>query len=92
MQNLDDGMLLYHGSYCEVVSPDLQKCAPYKDFGKGFYVTTSYDQAKNFVATSLKKAKAQKMVDEAQEHGVITIFRYMPVENVEIRLPQSHWL
>ena len=41
MQNLDDGMLLYHGSYCEVVSPDLQKCAPYKDFGKGFYVTTS---------------------------------------------------
>ena len=95
MQNLDDGMLLYHGSYCEVASPDLQKCAPYKDFGKGFYVTTSYDQAKNFVATSLKKAKAQKLVNEAQEHGVITIFRYMPFGSVHVKIYEeanAEWL
>ena len=34
MLNLVDGMVLYHGSYCEITSPDLDKCAPYKDFEK----------------------------------------------------------
>ena len=46
MLNLVDGMVLYHGSYCEITSPDLDKCAPYKDFGKGFYLTTSYQQVR----------------------------------------------
>ena len=32
MLNLVDGMVLYHGSYCEITSPDLDKCAPYKGF------------------------------------------------------------
>lgn len=58
MRKLVDGMLLFHGSYCEISAPDLEKCAPYKDFGKGFYLTSSYEQAKNFINTSLKKAIA----------------------------------
>lgn len=33
MLELFDGMLLYHGSYCEVRTPDLEKCAAFKDFG-----------------------------------------------------------
>ena len=32
---------IYHGSYCEVKEPDLAKCAKRKDFGQGFYLTTS---------------------------------------------------
>ena len=31
MLELSDGMLLYHGSYCEVKTPDLAKCASFKD-------------------------------------------------------------
>lgn len=27
MRNLSDGLILYHGSYCEVKEPDLAKCA-----------------------------------------------------------------
>ena len=42
---LKDGFVLYHGSYCEVKEPDLAKCAKRKDFGQGFYLTTSKDQA-----------------------------------------------
>lgn len=42
MLELSDGMLLYHGSYCEVKTPDLAKCAAFKDFGKGFYLTSLY--------------------------------------------------
>lgn len=47
MQKLSDGMLLYHGSYTVVNTPDLAKCATRKDFGKGFYLTTSKKQAEN---------------------------------------------
>ena len=55
MLQLTDGMLLYHGSYCEVKTPDLAKCANYKDFGKGFYLTSSKKQAGEFTGTSMKK-------------------------------------
>ena len=35
MLELKDGLILYHGSYCEVKEPDLGKCAKRKDFGQG---------------------------------------------------------
>jgi hypothetical protein len=76
MLELSDGMLLYHGSYCEVKTPDLAKCAAFKDFGKGFYLTSSKEQAENFINTALKKAKAQGVIDETQEYGVISTFQY----------------
>lgn len=76
MLELSDGMLLYHGSYCEVRQPDLAKCADFKDFGKGFYVTSSKEQAEKFIDTSLKKAKAQGTIDGEQEYGVVSVFRY----------------
>lgn len=83
MIELFDGMLLYHGSYCEVKRPDLSRCAAYKDFGKGFYLTSSKNQAENFIHTSLKKAKAQGMITETQEYGVISTFRYHYREGIE---------
>lgn len=76
MLELSDGMLLYHGSYCEVRQPDLAKCADFKDFGKGFYVTSSKEQAEKFISASLKKAKAQGVIDEEQGYGMVSIFRY----------------
>ena len=39
-------MLLYHGSNQEIVTVDLSCCKPYKDFGRGFYLTTIEEQAK----------------------------------------------
>ena len=41
MLELADGMILYHGSYCKVAKPELEKCAKRKDFGRGFYLTSS---------------------------------------------------
>ena len=38
-------MILYHGSNTEISNIDLNKCRPYKDFGKGFYLTTLKEQA-----------------------------------------------
>ena len=38
-------MKLYHGSNMEILVPDLTKSKPYKDFGKGFYLSAVYSQA-----------------------------------------------
>ncbi len=38
-------MKLYHGSNITVETIDLGKCRPYKDFGKGFYLTDIEAQA-----------------------------------------------
>jgi hypothetical protein len=38
-------MILYHGSNIEIENIDLAKCRPFKDFGRGFYLTTRKDQA-----------------------------------------------
>lgn len=41
IKELKDGLKLYHGIYCQITSPDIEKCLPFKDFGKAFYLTTS---------------------------------------------------
>lgn len=38
-------MIVYHGSNIEIDTIDLKRCRPYKDFGKGFYVTELKKQA-----------------------------------------------
>ena len=36
---------LFHGSNVDIEYPDLSKCKPGKDFGRGFYLTASRDKA-----------------------------------------------
>lgn len=36
---------LYHGSNVEIKGIDLAKCSPFKDFGRGFYLTDIEEQA-----------------------------------------------
>ena len=67
MLDLKDGLVLYHGSYCEVKEPDLAKCAKRKDFGQGFYLTTSKEQAESFLRTSIAKAIATGTIEEGQK-------------------------
>lgn len=38
-------MILYHGTYTRFDSIELEKCSPFKDFGKGFYITDLESQA-----------------------------------------------
>ena len=63
MLELKDRFVLYHGSYCEVKEPDLAKCAKRKDFGQGFYLTTSKEQAESFLRTSIAKAIATGTIE-----------------------------
>ena len=47
-------MILYHGSNVPIDKIDLAKCRPYKDFGKGFYLTDIRHQAERMAARTAK--------------------------------------
>lgn len=80
---LRDGVILYHGSYTEIDSIDLSKCLRGKDFGKGFYLTTSKRQAASFIKTSLLKAKGEGRIPESQTHGYVTEYRFSLKEGID---------
>ena len=48
---------LYHGSNVKVENPNLNYSYKRRDFGKGFYLTGDYDQAK---AWSIKKVNKKR--------------------------------
>lgn len=72
---LKDELILYHGSFCPVTSVDLEKCSNYKDFGKGFYLTTSKEQAINFARLTTKKAIQTKTILENSTKGFVSTFK-----------------
>lgn len=86
MLDLKDGFVLYHGSYCEVKEPDLAKCAKRKDFGQGFYLTTSKEQAESFLRTSIAKAIATGTIEEGQKFGYISTFEFKLSKNLETHI------
>ncbi len=83
MPEMEDGLILYHGSYCEVSEPDLSKCAKKKDFGQGFYLTTSREQAESFVKTSIVKALASGTLETSQSYGYISVFKLISSKHPE---------
>lgn len=48
-------MLLYHGSNVAVTEPHLLKKQRNLDFGKGFYVTSDYQQALNWAVLKVRR-------------------------------------
>ena len=84
MHELKNGMILYHASYVKIPEPDLDKCADFKDFGKGFYLTSSRQQAENFIGISIKKAVANRIIDKEQNYGFISSFRASLSEEIRV--------
>ena len=50
-------MKLYHGSNVPVIVPDLKHSKPYKDFGKGFYLSANRKQAVDMGEQKLSQIK-----------------------------------
>lgn len=61
-------MILYHGTNIDFNDIDLDKCTPYKDFGKGFYLTDIREQAESL---SVKKSKLFGGIPIVQEYEFI---------------------
>lgn len=76
MQKLTEGLFLYHGSYAEISSIDLKYSKRALDFGKGFYLTSSYEQALNYIPSAVKKnIRWRKLpADFKVENGLYFVF------------------
>lgn len=47
-------MILYHGSNTAIEAIDLECCMPYKDFGRGFYLTSMPNQAEKMAGRTAR--------------------------------------
>jgi len=61
-------MRLYHGSNMMIENIDLSKCKPYKDFGRGFYLTEIKEQAEKMAG---RTATIQKSPNETNERLIM---------------------
>ena len=72
-------MKLYHASYCIIKKPDVLHSRDNLDFGKGFYLTTLYEQAKKYAMRFLlRKQKAyinEYILDDDIHNFNIKIFK-----------------
>lgn len=86
MHKLTDGILLYHGSYSEISSIDLSCSRRSLDFGKGFYLTSSYEQALNYIPSAVKKnIRRRKLPSDFQiDDGRLSVFRFHLTEELAI--------
>ena len=92
---LNDGTILYHGSYTQVSEPDLSKCKFGKDFGRGFYLTTSKSQAERFAKTSNKKAKDRRLIEPDCNKGFVSSFVFNEQQSLniyEFKTADAQWL
>ena len=95
VDELIDGTILYHGSYCEVKKIDLKQCRRYRDFGQGFYLTTNRQQAENFALISTRKAIANRLTDPFQNFGIVSSFRFQHDLPLKIKIfpdADADWL
>jgi hypothetical protein len=51
---------LYHGTYDKFDTPSLDFSQPFRDFGRGFYTTTDFNQAQDFAILKSKRNTSQK--------------------------------
>lgn len=69
-------MIFYHGSFLEVVKPDLMHSRPNLDFGRGFYVTPLYERAVKWCGKFKRRGKT----------GVISRYNYDENQEAELKI------
>ena len=92
---IETNMILYHGSYTVVDKIELNMSESYKDFGKGFYLTTSKEQAESFVKLSIKKAKLKNIINKEQNLGYVSMYRVKDISSLKIKYfeeANAEWL
>jgi hypothetical protein len=78
MIQLSDNMLLYHGSYTAISDIQLSKCSAGLDFGTGFYVTSSFEQAWRYVPSAVKKNIRRRVLPTEFDvrDGCVSVYRF----------------
>lgn len=82
-------MLLYHGSNVEVSNPQILESDRRLDFGKGFYLTSSYEQAKRWAELTVKRRETGK--------ATVSVFDFDDISVSDLKIlhftqAQKEWL
>ena len=80
---------LYHASYTVIENVDLSACKKRNDFGRGFYLTTSREQAEKFVKSSIRKS------GQNLKTGYVNLYRMSDFEGLncyEFTTTDKSWL
>ncbi len=82
-------MLLYHGSNIEVSNPQILESDRRLDFGKGFYLTSSFEQAKRWAELTVKRRGSGK--------ETVSVFKFDESMASELKIlhftqAQKEWL
>lgn len=82
-------MILYHGSNTAIASVDLSKCRPYKDFGRGFYLTDIREQARRMAARTVRMFGGSPVVTEFEFDRQYALESGLSVRRFET--PDEEW-
>jgi hypothetical protein len=80
-------MTVYHGSICEVSTPDLSKAKGRLDFGKAFYVTSYRRQAEKWARRKAMRMLSTPVVSTYQLADDFTGYRVLDFKEAD-----SAWL
>lgn len=81
-------MKLYHGSLEIVKQPVIRKANRTLDYGTGFYLTSSYEQAEAWV---------HRKLDANHQQGYVNVYKYNPeveaaLKMIDFETPTEQWL
>ena len=69
-------MIVYHGSYLEIDTPDLRHSRPNVDFGRGFYVTPLREQALKWCSKFKRRG----------QDGIVSHYKYDKSRETELKI------
>ncbi len=82
-------MKIYHGSLERVTIPEIRQPQRTLDYGSGFYTTTSYEQAENWVRRKMRESETYK--------GYVNIYDFDPQQmqsykTLSFLTPTEEWV
>ncbi|MDR1739689.1 MAG: DUF3990 domain-containing protein [Bacteroidales bacterium] len=83
-------MILYHGSNIEVMQPQIIEQARGLDFGRGFYTTSNYEQAKRFTENVVIRQKTGQRTISTYNVNEKELFSQCSV--LQFNKPNKKWL
>lgn len=84
-------MKLYHGSTTVVKKPHVHRGRKTTDFGQGFYLTTSYEQAERWAVLKQKRDNAKKAIVSIYEFDE-TLLNDATYSVLHYKGPSQEWL
>jgi len=76
-------MLLYHGSYIEIKTPDISYSRYNLDFGKGFYVTGIKEQAEKWAK---RRAAMEKLLNNSNSSKPIVSVYELDFDSADLKV------